>query len=62
MRAFPFGSPRRAAGLGRALVVPLVLAGLLSAGAGNVIHVKRGDTLSQLAKRYHTTVAALREL
>ncbi len=57
---FPHGRllPR----LARALAVPLLLALLLSAGAANVIKVRRGDTLTSLARKYHTTVAALREL
>jgi LysM repeat protein len=53
---------RRLAALSKAIAVPLLLGVLLSAGAGNVVHVKRGDTLSAIARRYHTTVAALREL
>lgn len=60
--AFPLAPPRRLAGLTRAIGVPLVLGLLLSAGAGSVVRVKRGDTLSAIARRYHTTVAALREL
>lgn len=45
----------------RALVVPLVLAALVTAGSpgwGSYV-VRRGDTLSDIAHRYHTTVAAL---
>jgi LysM repeat protein len=58
------GFPRRRLlpRLSRALGVPLLLALLLSAGAANVIKVRRGDTLSSLARKYHTTVAVLREL
>lgn len=60
--AFPLGAPRRLAGLAKAIGVPLVLGLLLSAGAGSVVHVRSGDTLSAIARRYHTTVGALREL
>lgn len=60
--AFSLATPRRLAGLTKAIAVPLVLGVLLSAAAGNIVRVKRGDTLSEIARRYHTTVAALREL
>jgi LysM repeat protein len=45
----------------RALAVPLVLAGVVTAAAGRttVITVHPGDTLSAIADRYHTTVARL---
>lgn len=48
----------------RALLVPLLLATVIGAAAGGPgwIRVRRGDTLSELALKYHTTVAALREL
>jgi LysM repeat protein len=54
-------------GIVRALLVPLVLAVAVSAAAGQPgpgrwIRIKRGDTLSALALRYHTSVKALREL
>ncbi|MEO6714813.1 MAG: LysM peptidoglycan-binding domain-containing protein [Mycobacteriales bacterium] len=67
MTAFPLGSGqrllgRRLPGLARALAVPLLLSVVLSAGATSVIKVRKGDTLSDIAKRYHTSVAALREL
>jgi LysM repeat protein len=44
-----------------ALLIPLALAATLTASASgfSVIHVRSGDTLSALALRYHTTVAAL---
>lgn len=48
--------------LGRAVVVPLLLGLMLSAGADHVVRVKRGDTLWELARRHNTTVAQLREL
>jgi LysM repeat protein len=43
------------------LLIPLALAATLTASASGVslIHVHRGDTLSALALRYHTTVARL---
>ncbi|HEU0130160.1 MAG TPA: LysM peptidoglycan-binding domain-containing protein [Mycobacteriales bacterium] len=48
----------------RVLLVPTLLALVVGAAAGGPgwIRVKRGDTLSELAVRYHTSVAALREL
>ena len=48
----------------RAFVVPILLAAVVSASAGGPgwIRVKRGDTLSELALKYGTTVQALREL
>ena len=48
----------------RAFVVPLLLAAVTTASAGGPgwIKVRRGDTLSELALKYGTTVAALREL
>jgi N-acetylmuramoyl-L-alanine amidase len=51
-----------AAGLRRhTLLVPLALAATLTASASgySLIHVHRGDTLSGLALRYHTTVSRL---
>lgn len=47
-----------------AVAVPLLLATVVGAAAGGPgwIRVHRGDTLSELAQRYHTTVKALREL
>lgn len=62
MSAFPLRSSRRFRGLARALAVPLILGAVISSAAGTVIRVKPGDTLSEIAKRYHTTVPALREL
>lgn len=50
----------------RVFVVPLLLAAVVGASAGGPgpgwIRIKRGDTLSELALKYGTTVAALREL
>lgn len=60
--ALPTATPGGFARLAKVIVVPLVLGAVLSAAAGNVVRVKRGDTLSEIARRYHTTVAALREL
>ena len=48
--------------LSRVLLVALVLALVASASAGGWIRVRRGDTLSELAKKHGTTVAALRAL
>jgi LysM repeat protein len=60
----PVSAPRRGRGTPRrrfTLLVPLALAAALTASASGVslIHVHRGDTLSALAVRYHTTVAEL---
>ena len=56
--------PRRA--LLRVLLVPVLLALVVGASAGGPgpgwIRIKRGDTLSELAVKHHTTVAALRAL
>jgi LysM repeat protein len=45
----------------RALAVPLVLAALVTAGSPGwgLYRIQRGDTLSGIAARYHTTVARL---
>jgi LysM repeat protein len=56
--------PRRGIGSIRrrsTVLVPLALAATLTASASgfSLIHVHRGDTLSALALRYHTTVAQL---
>lgn len=59
---FPLARPRLLVGLARTVTVLLVLGGLMSAAAGNIVQVKRGDTLTDIARRYHTSVAALREL
>jgi len=56
-------SPRRRQliRLARTLGVPLLLAALVTAGSPGwgLYTIKRGDTLSDLAERYHTTVAKL---
>jgi LysM repeat protein len=52
--------PRRAPY--RTLAILLTLAAVLTAGATSNIRVKQGDTLWELAKKHHTTVAVLREL
>lgn len=48
----------------RAVVLPLVLAAVVTASASSItlIRVHPGDTLSAIAARYHTTVARLIEL
>jgi LysM repeat protein len=46
----------------RAAAVPLTLALVATAGAPGVIRIKSGDTLWEIAARYGTTVAALRQL
>jgi LysM repeat protein len=56
-------SPRRRQlfRLSRTIAVPLLLAALVTAGSPGwgLYTIKRGDTLSDLAARYHTTVAKL---
>ncbi|MDT7570414.1 MAG: hypothetical protein QOE05_588 [Actinomycetota bacterium] len=52
--------PRRAPY--RTLAILLTLAAVLTAGATSNIRVKQGDTLWEIAKRHHTTVAVLRQL
>ncbi|MDQ1711288.1 MAG: hypothetical protein QOE45_738 [Frankiaceae bacterium] len=48
----------------RVLLVPVLLTLVVGAAAGGPgwIRIKRGDTLSELALKHHTTVAALRAL
>lgn len=46
---------------GRVVAVALAL-GLTASASAGVIRVRRGDTLSELARKHGTTVAALREL
>jgi soluble lytic murein transglycosylase-like protein len=62
----PTPARRSHRGVLRALLVPLLLALVVSAAAGGPgpgwIKIKRGDTLSELALKHHTTVAALRAL
>lgn len=52
---------RRLVRIGRAVGVPLLVAGLVTAGSPGwgLYTIKRGDTLSDIAARYHTTVARL---
>jgi N-acetylmuramoyl-L-alanine amidase len=54
-------STRHVLGL-RTLGLLVLVAAVLTAGAPNVIRIHRGDTLSELAKRHHTTVAVLQAL
>lgn len=53
--------PRRMTRLGRAVGAPLLLAALVTAGSPGwgLYTIKRGDTLSDIAARYDTTVAKL---
>jgi LysM repeat protein len=46
----------------RTLAILLTLAAVLTAGAPAVIRIKPGDSLWELARSHHTTVAALRKL
>ncbi len=48
--------------LARFLLIPLLLAAVATAGSPGWIRVRRGDTLSELALKYGTTVEALRAL
>lgn len=52
---------RRLVRVGRAVGVPLLVAGLVTAGSPGwgLYTIKRGDTLSDIAARYHTTMAKL---
>jgi LysM repeat protein len=52
---------RRLLRVGRAVGVPLLVAGLVTAGSPGwgLYTIKRGDTLSEIAARYHTTVGKL---
>ncbi len=50
--------PRSARNLG----LLVLLAAVLTAGAPSLIRIHRGDTLSGLAKKHHTTVAQLQRL
>ncbi len=55
---------RRAVRLARTLGAPLLLAALVTAGSPGwgLYTIKQGDTLSDIAARYHTTVAKLVEV
>jgi LysM repeat protein len=46
----------------RALGLLLLLTAVVTAGAPSVIRIHRGDTLSALARKHHTTVAVLQAL
>ena len=60
---FPLFSPAsRAVRSGRVLAIALALGLTAGAAAPGVIRVRRGDTLSELARRHGTTVEALRAL
>ncbi len=52
----------RAARLARGLFVPLILALAASLSSPGWIRVRRGDTLWELARKYGTTVEALKQL
>lgn len=60
----PASRRRTALRLGRNIGVPLLLAGLVTAGSPGwgLYTIKRGDTLSEIAARYDTTVAKLVEV
>src|SRR3954453_2653867 len=45
--------------VGRTVGLFVLLAAVLTAGAPSVIRIHRGDTLSEIAHRYGTTVTAL---
>src|SRR4051794_28569448 len=45
--------------VGRTVGLFVLLAAVLTAGAPSVIRIHRGDTLSEIANRYDTTVTAL---
>src|SRR6478672_8639229 len=55
---------RRALRLARTIAAPLLVAALVTAGAPGwgLYTIKQGDTLSDIAARYHTTVAKLVEV
>ena len=68
-RPAPRGRPappgrRRALRLARTIGAPLLLAALVTAGSPGwgLYTIKQGDTLSDIAARYHTTVAKLVEV
>ena len=46
----------------RALGLLVLVAAVLTAGAPSVIRIRPGDTLSEIAKKHHTTVATLQAL
>lgn len=50
--------------IGRAVAIPVLAAGVLTAGFPNLgeYRIKRGDTLTEVAARYDTTIRALVEL
>jgi LysM repeat protein len=54
-------TPRRALRLARTVAAPLLVAALVTAGSPGwgLSTIKQGDTLSDIAARYHTTVAKL---
>ncbi|MCU1691547.1 MAG: Peptidoglycan-binding LysM [Frankiales bacterium] len=53
---------RRSSAALRAVAVVAVLAAVVTAGAPSFIRIRSGDTLSEIAQRHGTTVAALRAL
>jgi N-acetylmuramoyl-L-alanine amidase len=57
-------TPRRALRLARTVAAPLLVAALVTAGSPGwgLYTIKQGDTLSDIAARYHTTVAKLVEV
>jgi LysM repeat protein len=54
--------PRSPARSLRTVALLVLVAAVLTAGAPAIIRIHRGDTLSEIAKRHHTTVAVLQAL
>jgi LysM repeat protein len=61
-RTTPSGSRRRSVQVTRALGLPLLLAGVVTAAAPGFATVQRGDTLSHIAKRHGISIAELQRI